>query len=153
MTDPRRAIRAPKQLKEMNAGLLEQRDRGELPFTLPVLTVPGRRSGAPRHTPLTVYALDGRRYVVGGFPGADWIRNVRAAGGHATLDPGTGAEPEAVVLTEVGDDEARTVLAAWPEVTPQGAEIMIENEVARDASPEAFAELAGVCPVFRIDPA
>lgn len=151
--DPRSRIRAPRELKEMNDGLLAQRERGELPFDLPVLTVPGRRSGVPRETPLTVYETGDARYVLGGFPGADWIVNVRAAGGHATLSTGGSAEPEAVVLTELPPDQARPVLEAWPEVTPEGVQVMVENGVAADATPESLGALAGTCPVFRIDPA
>ncbi|WP_176480469.1 nitroreductase/quinone reductase family protein, partial [Mycobacterium avium] len=49
---------------------------GESPV---VLTVPGRKSGAARSTPVTPLTLDGRRYVVAGFPGADWVANARAA--------------------------------------------------------------------------
>jgi F420H(2)-dependent quinone reductase len=44
-----------------------------------VLTVPGRKSGKPRSTPITPTHVDGKRYVVNGYPGADWVSNVRAA--------------------------------------------------------------------------
>lgn len=37
-----------------------------------ILTVTGRTSGRPRTTPITPMYVDGKRYVVGGFPGADW---------------------------------------------------------------------------------
>lgn len=151
-TDPRSQIRAPRELKEMNDELLAQRDTGELPFDLPVLTVPGRRSGRPRATPLTVYERDGARFVVGGFPAADWIANLRATAGRATLSSGVPATSEPVVLTELPVDEARPVLAAWPDVTPDGVEIMVQNGIAAEPTPEALAELAGICPVFRIEP-
>ena len=45
-----------------------------------VLTVPGRKTGKPRSTPVTPMEVDGGRYVVNGYPGADWVDNVRAAG-------------------------------------------------------------------------
>jgi F420H(2)-dependent quinone reductase len=35
-----------------------------------VLTVPGRKSGKPRSTPITPMVVDGERYVVNGYPGA-----------------------------------------------------------------------------------
>jgi hypothetical protein len=38
---------------------------------LPVLTVPGRKSGKPRSTPLSVLDHEGQRYLLEGFPGAD----------------------------------------------------------------------------------
>lgn len=153
MVDPRARIRAPHHLKELNDDLLAQRERGDLPFDLPVLVVPGRHSGQPRSTPLTVHETGGERFVVGGFPAADWIRNLRATGGRATLSSGAGAPPEQVVLVEVPDDQARPILAAWPEVTPEGTAIMVENGVAEAPIPEALAALAGICPVFRVDPA
>lgn len=151
--DPRTRIRAPRHLKEMNDDFLARRERGELPFDLPVLTVRGRRSGVPRATPLTVHESGGDRFLVGGFPAADWIGNVRAAAGHATLSSTPAADPERVVLTELSPDEARPVLEAWPRVAPDGVQIMVENGVAADATPGALAALAGICPVFRVDPA
>ena len=45
-----------------------------------LLTVPGRTSGEPRSTPISVVNLDGERYIVSAFAEADWVRNVRAAG-------------------------------------------------------------------------
>lgn len=153
MTDARTRIRAPHHLKEMNEGLLVQRERDELPFDLPVLTVNGRRSGAPRSTPLTVYESEGRRFVLGGFPAADWIKNIRAAGGRAMLSSHHAADPEAVVLTELPAEAARPILREWPTVAPDGVELMVENGVAAASTPEALGELAGICPVFRIDPA
>ena len=32
----------------------------------------------PRSTPITPFEVDGRRYVVGGLPGSDWVRNAQA---------------------------------------------------------------------------
>jgi hypothetical protein len=37
-----------------------------------VLTVPGRRSGQPRSTPMTPFTHDGKLYTVAGYSGADW---------------------------------------------------------------------------------
>src|SRR3954454_23882903 len=61
---------------------------GESPL---VLTVPGRKSGQPRSTPITPMYVDDKRYVVAGFPGADWEKNARAAD-TATLTAGRKAE-------------------------------------------------------------
>ncbi|MGI5130308.1 nitroreductase family deazaflavin-dependent oxidoreductase [Pseudonocardia sp. CA-107938] len=143
MTDPRRSIRPPAWIKSMNEGLA----RDGVP--LDVLTVPGRTSGRPRSTPLTVAELDGHRYVLGGFPAADWIKNVRAAGtGTLALHTGTSEE---VRLVEVDDAEAETVLRAWPEVTPDGVAMMVDAGVVTGATPDAMAEAVGICPVFRVE--
>jgi hypothetical protein len=45
-----------------------------------VRTVPGRKTGKPRSTPVTPMEVDDGRYVVNGYPGAGWVDNVCAAG-------------------------------------------------------------------------
>lgn len=144
MTDPRLAIRPPEWIKGMNEQLMQD---GNTP--LDVLSVPGRRSGVPRSTPLTIAELGGHRYVVGGFPAADWIKNVRAAGG-GTLTAHDGTT-EAVRLVEVDPAEALPVLRAWPEVTPDGVGMMRDAGVVTDTTPDALAEAVGICPVFRVE--
>lgn len=144
----RTRIAAPAWLKDMNEDLMAQQRAGTLPYDLPILTVAGRRSGRPRHTPLGVLELDGSRYLLGGYPAADWIRNVRAAGyGTLTVDGGT----EAVRVIEVGLDEAIPVLRAWPSHSPDGVEMMRDAGVVRDVTPDALVEAAGICPVFRLE--
>ena len=44
-----------------------------------LLTVPGRRSGRPRSTPVTLVEEDGQRWLVASGP-AGWVTNARAAG-------------------------------------------------------------------------
>lgn len=148
MTDPR-TVGPPAWLKEMNEGLMAQQRAGTLGFDLPVLTVPGRRSGVPRHTPLTVLEHDGARYVLGGFPAADWIRNVRAADGLGTLRTGGADEP--VRLVELAPADAVPVLREWPALTPDGVAMMRDAGVVDDVTPDALVEAAGICPAFRIE--
>lgn len=119
---------------------------GESPV---VLTVPGRNSGAPRSTPVTPMALDGQRYVVAGFPGADWVANVRAAR-EATL--ARGRHVETVRMTELSPDEARPILRAFPTEVPTGVGFMKRAGLVTDGRPEEFEALAGRCAVFRLDP-
>lgn len=54
------------------------------PGPMYLLTVPGRKSGRPHTNPVAPVATDGRRYLLEAFPGADWVKNARAAG-HGTL--------------------------------------------------------------------
>jgi deazaflavin-dependent oxidoreductase (nitroreductase family) len=107
---------------------------GESPV---VLTVPGRKSGRERSTPVTPMTVDGKRYVVGGFPGADWVRNVRAAS-EVTLS--RGRKHERVRMVELSADEAKPLLRVWPSEVPAGVGFM------------KHSVLAGICPVFRFDP-
>ena len=74
-------IRPPWWLKPANKVFIQMSRLGmsfggESPV---VLTVKGRKSGRDRSTPVTPMTVDGKQYVVAGFPGADWVANVRAA--------------------------------------------------------------------------
>lgn len=142
------AIKPPAGIKEMNEGLMEQERLGTLPFELSVLVVPGRRSGVLRRTPLTVLDRGGERFVLGGFPAAEWIRNARAAG-RGTLE--TGGRTERVRIVEVDPADAVPILREWPAITPIGVEMMRDAGVVADTTPEALEAVAGICPVFRLE--
>jgi len=119
---------------------------GESPV---VMTVRGRKSGRDRSTPVTPMTVDGERYVVGGFPGADWVRNVRAAG-EVTLT--RGRKHERVRMVELSPDDARPILRAFPAEVPTGVGFMKRAGLITDGHPEEFEALAGLCAVFRFAP-
>jgi len=110
--------------------------------------VAGRKTGKPRSTPVTPIDVDGERYVVNGYPGADWVHNVRAAD-EATLTKGR--HSERVRMIEVPPEEARPVLRAFPEFAPTGVEIMKRSGLLTEGTPDELEALAGRLPVFRID--
>lgn len=114
-----------------------------------VLTVPGRKSGKPRSTPVTPMVVDGKRYVVGGVPGSDWAANVRAAG-QATLHQGR--RSERVHMVEMSVDEARPLLREFPVKVPSGVGFIKNTGLVTGPNPDEFEALAGRCPVFRMDP-
>lgn len=95
-------------------------------------------------------AVDGKEYIVGGFPGADWVANVRAAE-EATVR--RGRRHERVRLVELPADEARPLLRLWPTEVPTGVNFMKRSGLVTDGRPEEFEALAGRCAVFRLDPA
>ena len=70
--------------------------------------------------PVSVLDHAGQRYLLAGYPSAEWPRNVRAAEGRATVTVGRRAE--AVRLVELEEAAARAILRAWPARIPQGAE-------------------------------
>ena len=114
-----------------------------------VLTVPGRKTGAPRSTPVDPMTIDGKRYVVGGFPHADWVQNVRAAG-EATLT--RGRRQQRVRMVELPADQARPILRTSPTEVPASVGLMKQAGLVSSGRPEEFEALAGTCAVFRIDP-
>jgi len=143
------AIRPPRWLKPVNA-IMKAAHRAGIP-TGPamILTVPGHKSGKPRSTPMSPFEVDGRLYVVGGFPGADWVRNARAAGA-GTLTRGRRNRP--VLIVDVGPSEAGPVLWAYPTLVPAGVGFVKRSGLVTDGTPEEFQALAGVLPVLRFDP-
>ena len=151
MADSER-IRPPWWLKPMNKIFMVVMRLG-IPFAGTekpvVLTVPGRKSGKPRSTPITPFTVDGKRYVVGGFPGADWVRNVRAAD-IAIVTQGRHSEP--VRMAELAPDDARPLLRAFPTLVPTGVSLMKNAGLITEGRPEEFEALAGRCTVFRFDP-
>jgi deazaflavin-dependent oxidoreductase (nitroreductase family) len=114
-----------------------------------VLTVPGRKTGKPRSTPVTPMHVDDRRYVVGGVPGSDWAANVRTAG-QATLHQGRRSEQ--VRMVELSVDEARPLLREFPIRVPTGVGFIKNAGLVTGPNPDEFEALAGRCPVFRTDP-
>ena len=114
-----------------------------------VLTVPGRTSGEPRSTPITPFEVDGDRYVVGGLPNADWVRNARASG-TATITRGRRREP--VRIVEVSADQARPLLRQFPILVPTGVGFMKNAGLVTGPDPDEFEALAGRCAVFRLIP-
>ena len=140
----------PKWLKLVNRGMVfAQRALGVTMGPVHVLTVPGRTSGEPRSTPMSIVALNGARYVVAGYAKSDWVRNARAAKA-GTLS--VGKKSQDVDIVEVGADEARPVLREFPVQVPTGVGFMKRGGVVTDGTPEEFEALAGKIVVFRFDP-
>jgi len=114
-----------------------------------VLTAPGRKTGKPRSTPVTPMHIDGKRYVVQGYPGADWVQNVRAAG-EVTLTHGR--RSERVRMVELSPDEARPVLRQFPALVPTGVDLMKRAGILSAGTPDETEGMAGRLAVFRVDP-
>jgi deazaflavin-dependent oxidoreductase (nitroreductase family) len=114
-----------------------------------VLTVPGRKTGRPRSTPMTPFNLDGHLYAVAGFPDADWASNARAAG-VGTLSKGRKARR--IRITELTAEQARPVLRVYPIEVPVGIGFLKRSGLVRQGTPEEVEALAGRIAVFRFDP-
>lgn len=144
-------IRPPWWLKPANKIFIQMsrlgmKFGGESPV---VLTARGRRSGRERSTPVTPMTVDGKQYVVAGFPGADWVANVRAAG---QVSLARGRHTQAMRMVELSPEDSRPVLRAYPAQVPTGVGFMKRAGLVTDGRPEEFEALAGRCAVFRLDP-
>lgn len=138
-----------KWLRPMNA-LMKALTRIGIAFgPVHILSVPGRRSGRWRTTPVSPFDHDGKRYIVAGEEHADWVRNVRAAG-WAILQRGR-TSGQKVRLVELPVNERPEKLRAYRENIPGGTAIFKRlYGISGDA--DSFASLKDVCPVFRIEP-
>ena len=112
------------------------------------LEVPGRRTGRLVSLPVAVADYEGGRYLVSMLGNdANWVRNVRAAGGRAVLRR---RGREKVRLVEVEPGDRAPILRRYLEVAP-GARPHLP--VDRHAPPAEFERIAGQFPVFQIIPA
>jgi deazaflavin-dependent oxidoreductase (nitroreductase family) len=110
-----------------------------------LLTIPGRKSGVPRTTPVSLVTVAGRRYIVAAFAEADWVRNARAAGAGVLR---RGRQNERVRLVELPVEERGPILRAFLQQVPGGVRFF-----GMSADPDAIAAAADQYPVLRIDPA
>ncbi|MBN6035137.1 nitroreductase/quinone reductase family protein [Amycolatopsis sp. 195334CR] len=140
-------VALPRGLRTFNRVLKAVLGTGIRVGGIRVLTVRGRTSGQPRSTPVTPYEVDGACYVLAGIPGADWVRNARAAGEGVLAH---GRRKKRVRLIEVPTAEQGPMLRAFPEQVPNGVEMMVKAGVVTGGSPDEFEALAGRCTVFRV---
>jgi deazaflavin-dependent oxidoreductase (nitroreductase family) len=141
--------RPPRWLKPMNKVVIAMQKLGVRTGPAMVLTVPGRKSGRPRSTPMTPFELHGNLYTVAGFRRAEWALNARAAGA-GTLT--RGRKSKRVRIVELTAEEARPVLRSFPVEVPVGVGFAKRSGLVDQGTPDEFEALAGRCPVFRFDP-
>jgi deazaflavin-dependent oxidoreductase (nitroreductase family) len=114
-----------------------------------LLTVPGRKSGLPRTTPVAPVVVNGECYIIQAYPNSDWVKNARAAGrglltrGHHTRD---------VDLVEVAAEQRGTILREFPGQNTRGIGAFLRNGLVDSGSPDSFASAAASCPVFHAIP-
>lgn len=120
---------------------------GIAPDYLVTLEVPGRRSGRTVSLPLVMVVVAGERHLVSMLgEGVNWVRNVRAAGGDATLRHG---RREQVRLEVVAADRRAPVLKTYLKRAPNGRAHL---PISEDAPLAEFERVASRFPVFRVVP-
>ena len=110
-------LRPPRYLKPMNRVVKAIQKLGIPAGPSQILTVPGRRSGKLRSTPMTPFTHNGGLYTVAGYPGADWAANARAAGA-GTLT--RGRKSRQVKIIELSPEDAGPVLRSFAVEVPVG---------------------------------
>jgi deazaflavin-dependent oxidoreductase (nitroreductase family) len=112
-----------------------------------VLAVKGRTSGLWRTTPVNLLTVDGARYLVAPRGQAQWVRNIRVAGGGELR---LGRRAEQFTSTELADADKAPVIRAYLE--RWGWEVgRFFDGLAKDASDPEILAVAPGFPVFRVD--
>lgn len=132
--------------KVLNRGWAWLHSLGISPNYLVTLEVAGRRSGKIISFPLVMTVIHGERYLVSMLgEGANWVQNIKAAGGKAQLRHGV---TEQVLLEEVDPSQRAPILKAYLQHAP-GARPHIA--ISKDAPVSEFEKIASQYPVFRLE--
>jgi hypothetical protein len=130
----------------INRGWAMLHSSGILPDSFVTLEVVGRKSGKVISIPLAMTVMNGERYLVSMLgEEANWVRNVRAASGQASLIHGI---REQVVLKEVEISQRAPILKAYLQLAP-GARPHIP--ISKDAPISEFEKIVSKYPIFRIE--
>jgi deazaflavin-dependent oxidoreductase (nitroreductase family) len=108
------------------------------------LEVTGRRTGRPHTLAVVVAKHGGEAYLVSMVGEGEWVKNVRAAGGDASLISGRRRK---VHLDEVPVDQRAPIVKEYVRVAPGGRPHIGLKPTASLAD---FAQVAAHYPVFRI---
>jgi len=127
-----------------------------------LLTVLGRKSGRLIQTPVAIFVQDGKRYLVAPYGVVNWVRNLRAAAGVATLI--RGRHSEKIRAIELEKDAAAFVFRDALRSGPPGIPAVITRwyrdlfvlpylGVTENVSLEEFEREVQIHPVFLIQSA
>jgi deazaflavin-dependent oxidoreductase (nitroreductase family) len=117
---------------------------GLMPGSTYLLTVPGRRTGRPFSTPVTLVEEGGDRWLVAPYGDVAWVRNARAAG-QITLTRGRHAET--VPIRELSATDAAPVLQRYVTRVPITRPYF---DATPDSALAAFIAEASRHPVFHL---
>jgi len=119
---------------------------GIAPNYMVTLEIVGRKSGKVIAFPLVMLARDNKRYFISMLgEQANWVRNLQATEGQATLRNG---RIESVRLEVVPVEERAPLLKAYLQIAP-GARPHVS--VDKDAPLDEFEKVAGQYPVFKVN--
>jgi hypothetical protein len=131
--------------KILNGAIANSASRSVSPDGVVTLEVIGRKSGKVVSFPLVMVIVERQRYLASMLgDNAQWVRNIRAAGGKAVLRSGG---QEDVLLEEIPANQRAPLLMAYLQAAP-GARPHVP--VGMDAPLTEFEEIAAEYPVFRV---
>ena len=118
-------------------------------FSFHLISVPGRRSGLLRTTPVSPFSVDGRRYILS-FGQTEWVKNARESGWGILA---RGRRQSKVALVEVRPPESAVIVREFPLKIPAGVQFFVRlGLVEKPAGPDQFQAAAERLALFRIEP-
>jgi deazaflavin-dependent oxidoreductase (nitroreductase family) len=131
-------------------------------WSFSLLTVRGRKSGKPIVTPVAIFVQDQQRYLIATYGVVNWVRNLRAATGVATLT--RRRRSEKIYAIELSKDTAALVFREALRTGPPGIPAVIFRvfralmvlpylNVTEHSSLEEFEREVLTHPVFLVQPA
>lgn len=111
-----------------------------------LLTVPGRRSGRPWSTPVSIVRMGDERWLVAPYGDRNWVKNARAAG---RVELRRGRRDELLEVVELTPEQSVPVLQ---EYYRQGRVTRPFFAVSLESTPEEWLAEAPLHPVFRLVP-
>jgi deazaflavin-dependent oxidoreductase (nitroreductase family) len=112
------------------------------------LRIVGRKSGEVRTNVVNLLTTDDGTYLVAPRGTTEWVRNLRAAGGHGELR--VGRRLDSFVATELDDDAKIPVIRAYLAKWSWEVGAFFEG-LTKDASDEEIAKVAPGFPVFVLE--
>lgn len=109
-----------------------------------LLTVPGRKSGRPWSTPVSIVAEGGERWLVAPYGERNWVKNARAAG---WVELRRGRRDERLAVEELSPEDAVPVLHRYYELAYVTRPFF---DVTLASSDEDWFAEASRHPVFRL---
>ena len=130
-------------------------------WSFSLLTVRGRKSGKPIVTPLAIFVQEQQRYLIATYVIVNWVRNLRAAAGVATLTQGR--HSERIHAFELSPEAAAPIFREALRSGPPGVPALIFRvyrallalpylDVTENASLEKFEREVLTHPVFLAQP-
>ena len=131
-------------------------------WSFSLLTVRGRKSGKPIKAPIAIFVRDQKPYLIASYGVVNWVRNLRAAGGEATLT--RGRRTEKIHAIELEPAAAAPIFREALRSGPPGIPAVIFRvyrsrfvrpylNVTANASLEEFEHEVLAHPVFLLQPA
>ncbi len=141
---PKKASYLPRGQRMLNAIFGTMIRFGMIPGAH-LMSVPGRKSGKMQTIPLYVLRHEGQRWLVAGYAGSDWVKNLRVAGWCEFFHDRV---KERVQVSEVEDLEVRTIVLR--EFVRKAPGANRGYTISPDAPLEEYAAITPEHPVFRV---